>query len=240
LTEEVTMLDESTALRAAVESIVAPRSMRIWDLQWSGSTLRVFLDKAAGENGPNLDELEDVSRLLSRELDRLETEGLRFPAGRWTLEVSSPGLERALRTPEHFALSIGSEITVRARQAQLMESGMQGSSVSAFEEAPPEDFVEIMEGPLRLRGLLESVDENGIVLSTSAEDSVDSFGSVRVRASGRQAPKEGQEEGMHTMKAQSDQERRVRISFDDLLQARTVFEWASGSSSSGKRLEKVR
>lgn len=239
------MLDESAGLRVAVESIVAPRSMRIWDLQWSGSTLRVFLDKPAGERGPNLDELEEVSRLLSKELDRLEREGYPFPAGRWTLEVSSPGLERALRTPEHFALSIGSEITVRARQARLLGSGpLQDSGGDTTNEVQPTDFGEIREGPLRLRGLLESVDEDGIVLSSRADDAIGSFESVRVGARGRQAPKEGQEEGMYTMKGQRDQERRVRIAvriaFDDLLQARTVFEWGSGSASSGKRLEKVR
>jgi ribosome maturation factor RimP len=257
LKEEVTMFDQMAGLRGAVEAIVAPRSMRIWDLQWSGSTLRVFLDKVGSENSPNLDELEDVSRLISKELDLLEREGFSFPAGRWTLEVSSPGLERALRTPEHFALSVGREITVRARQARLLGSDTSPNSAKGVSEAvqsqSPTDQsqspTEILAGPLRVRGLLESTDEEGFVLFSRQQDLSGSSGSARVGSGGHRSFREsheelsdeGPEEGIHSMKGQTDQDHRVRISFEDLLQARTVFEWTSGTSSPGKRrLEKVR
>ena len=33
--------------------------------------------------------------------------------GRYTLSVSSPGLERRLRTPAHFARAVGETVTVR-------------------------------------------------------------------------------------------------------------------------------
>ena len=38
------------------------------------------------------------------------------PAGRYQLEVSSPGIERTLRTPEQFRRYIGTEITVKTSE----------------------------------------------------------------------------------------------------------------------------
>jgi ribosome maturation factor RimP len=67
-------------------------------------------------------------------LDRLDP-----VAGRYTLEVSSPGLERHLRTPEHFARAVGETVSVRLRP---------GAAESR-----------------RVRGHLQSADEAGIVLS---------------------------------------------------------------------------
>ena len=51
-----------------------------------------------------------ATRLISRELDHADP----IP-GHYTLEVTSPGLERTLRTPAHFARSLGSDVAVRLR-----------------------------------------------------------------------------------------------------------------------------
>lgn len=56
--------------------------------------LRIFIDK---ENGVNLEDCELVSRQLSAFLDVEDP----LP-GRYVLEVSSPGVDRPLRTLEHF------------------------------------------------------------------------------------------------------------------------------------------
>ncbi len=58
--------------------------------------------------GVDLDALAEANRAVSRALDELDP----FP-GRYTLEVSSPGLERRLRTPAHFARAVGETVTVR-------------------------------------------------------------------------------------------------------------------------------
>jgi ribosome maturation factor RimP len=74
----------------------------------SGRVLRLYLDK---EGGPSVDELSRVSHGLSDLLDEHED----IVEGAYTLEVSSPGINRPLRRPEHFARFIGKKIRVRTR-----------------------------------------------------------------------------------------------------------------------------
>lgn len=69
--------------------------------------LRVVVD---AEGGIDLDRLAETSRRLSRLLDA-ETD----LEGPYRLEVSSPGLERRLRTPRHFAKAIDREVVIKAR-----------------------------------------------------------------------------------------------------------------------------
>jgi ribosome maturation factor RimP len=89
------------------------QGMEIVDIEFrreggpGGRVLRVFLDK---QGGPNMDELSQVSRELS---DLLDAEDI--VDGAYTLEVSSPGINRPLKRPEHFARFIGKKIRVRTR-----------------------------------------------------------------------------------------------------------------------------
>ena len=66
--------------------------------------LRIFVDKAGGVN---VEECADLSRRLS---DYLDTEDL--IQGRYTLEVSSPGLERPLLSLDDFRRKIGERVKV--------------------------------------------------------------------------------------------------------------------------------
>jgi ribosome maturation factor RimP len=72
-----------------------------------GRVLRLYLDK---EGGPNVDDLSRVSRALSDLLDAQDA-----IEGAYTLEVSSPGINRPLKKPEHFARFVGKRIRVRTR-----------------------------------------------------------------------------------------------------------------------------
>jgi ribosome maturation factor RimP len=72
-----------------------------------GRILRVYLDK---EGGPNVDDLSRVSRQLSDILDARDA-----VEGAYTLEVSSPGINRPLRRPEHYARFVGKRVRVRTR-----------------------------------------------------------------------------------------------------------------------------
>jgi ribosome maturation factor RimP len=72
-----------------------------------GRVLRLYLDK---EGGPNVDDLSRVSRQLSDLLDTHDAVD-----GTYTLEVSSPGINRPLKRPEHFARFVGKRIRVRTR-----------------------------------------------------------------------------------------------------------------------------
>ena len=74
----------------------------------SGRVLRVYMDK---EGGPGLEELSRVSRALSDLLDEHDD----AVDGAYTLEVSSPGINRPLKRPEHFLRFVGKKIRVRTR-----------------------------------------------------------------------------------------------------------------------------
>jgi len=73
----------------------------------SGRVLRLYLDK---DGGPNMDDLSRVSRELSAVLDEHDV-----VEDAYTLEVSSPGINRPLRRPEHFKRFIGKTVRVRTR-----------------------------------------------------------------------------------------------------------------------------
>ncbi len=72
-----------------------------------GRVLRLYLDK---DGGPNMDDLSQVSRELSALLDVHD-----IVEGAYTLEVSSPGINRPLKSPEHFQRFIGKTVRVRTR-----------------------------------------------------------------------------------------------------------------------------
>lgn len=96
-----------------VEPYLAAERLELDDLELSGQgggrILRVTVD---GEN-VTIDRLADLSRGLSRLLDN-ETD----IAGQYQLEVSSPGLERKLRRPNHYLKSVGREIVTKVAQGE--------------------------------------------------------------------------------------------------------------------------
>ena len=71
-----------------------------------GQVVRVLVDR---QGGIDLDSLSRLSREISDHLDVAEP----LP-GRYTLEVSSPGIDRPLRRPEHFARYVGKKVRVRS------------------------------------------------------------------------------------------------------------------------------
>ena len=91
------------------EAVAHRRSLRLWDVQMGGrpgqSVVKVFVDS---DSGVDLDTVAEISEELSRGLD------LRDPIpGRYTLEVSTPGLERTLKEPDHYKLSVGRAAVVK-------------------------------------------------------------------------------------------------------------------------------
>ena len=70
--------------------------------------LRVYIDKPDKDEYISTDDCEKVSRFLSEELDREDL----FP-DKYYLEVSSPGLERELKTDSHFKKYEGEDVVVR-------------------------------------------------------------------------------------------------------------------------------
>ena len=93
--------------------------LSLWDVQFvkEGADwfLRVFIDK---EGGVSIDDCVDMTHALSPVLDREDP----IPQ-EYLLEVSSPGLERRLTRPEHFAAYVGRP--VRARLIRPLENGQR-------------------------------------------------------------------------------------------------------------------
>ncbi|HEY6472283.1 MAG TPA: ribosome maturation factor RimP [Acidimicrobiales bacterium] len=119
------MTRETTDLTGALSPVVEGQGLELIDVELHGSQLTVFVDR---EGGVGLDELGDVTKAVSAELDQLDP----LP-GRYTLSVSSPGLERRLRTPAHFARAVGETITVRVDAGTADVRRLTGTLASADE-----------------------------------------------------------------------------------------------------------
>ena len=68
-------------------------------------TIRVFIDT---DHGVGFDELASAQSWINDIMDEIDP----FP-GAYTLEVSSPGIDRPLRTMQHFARFVGQEAVVK-------------------------------------------------------------------------------------------------------------------------------
>lgn len=86
--------------------VVADLGYELWELEYApragGGLLRLYIDSA---EGITLEDCERVSRAVSDTLDAADP-----IAGRYTLEVSSPGLDRVLRTRAHFERYAGEHV----------------------------------------------------------------------------------------------------------------------------------
>lgn len=87
-------------LQAVVEKALAGpfAEVEVVDLEIKGERLVVYIDRPGGVD-------LDLCAAVSAALDDLRDE--------FALEVSSPGLDRPLRTPAHFAAAVGQQVAVR-------------------------------------------------------------------------------------------------------------------------------
>jgi ribosome maturation factor RimP len=92
-----------------VEPLIEAESMELVDIEFRhegrGAVLRLFVDR---EGGVGVDDLAPMSRRVGAVLDVHEA----IP-GAYTLEVSSPGVNRRLRQPDHFRRYLGKRVRVR-------------------------------------------------------------------------------------------------------------------------------
>ena len=99
-------------LAALLAPVVEALGYELWELEYSAGRgnglLRLYID---AEAGITLDDCERVSRAVSEQLDATDP----IP-GQYTLEVSSPGLERPLRSAAHFARFTGETVSVETVQ----------------------------------------------------------------------------------------------------------------------------
>lgn len=128
-------------VRDLAESVAGRRDLRLWDVELSGgrgnSVVRVYVDS---DEGVDLDTVAEMSQELSRGLDLRDP----FP-GHYVLEVSSPGLERSLKRPEHFCASVGKKVSMKTKRP------LNGSSN-------------------RIDGLIRSADTESVQIELEAAD----------------------------------------------------------------------
>lgn len=129
----------SDELIQLLEPVIERQGYELADLELKvGSrdgVLRIFIDKPGGVG---LEDCELISRQVSALLDVEDP----IP-GRYSLEVSSPGLDRKLTKPVHFQRFVGEEVKVETRFPVL--------------------------GRRRFRGVLQAADEKSIVVVVDRE-----------------------------------------------------------------------
>lgn len=116
-----------------IERLVAPAvaaaGLELVDVELTPAP-RVLRVRVDADEGVDLDGLGPLAKAISRLLDEADA----VPGGHYDLEVSSPGLERPLRRPEHFARSVGLHVRVRTRPATDGSRRVEGVVVAADEE----------------------------------------------------------------------------------------------------------
>ncbi len=99
-------------LTVLLQPVVEALGYSLWEIECSpgqgNALVRLYLDADAGIS---VDDCARVSRAVSEVLDAEDP-----IAGEYTLEVSSPGLERPLRTPEHFGRFVGETVFIELAQ----------------------------------------------------------------------------------------------------------------------------
>ena len=100
---------DSMQLKALLGPLVARMGYQLWGMEYRASKnsalLRLFIDS---ERGITLEDCTEVSRQVSALMD--VEDPIQLP---YTLEVSSPGVDRPLFEADHYARYVGEQVKVR-------------------------------------------------------------------------------------------------------------------------------
>ena len=136
-----------TRISQIVTPIVSDLGLDLYDLEFVSGVVRVVVDTKPGMIGENgrpagidLEKIGLLTRLISKEFDHAEP-----VPGRYTLEVTSPGLERNLRLPRHYIREVNKEVSVRLTAP--LETG----------------------GERRIQGVLVGADEHEIIVRNASD-----------------------------------------------------------------------
>lgn len=109
-------------VRTMAEPLAAAQGADVYDVTFNAGKLAVAINK---QGGIDLDTLTNISRELGQQLEEDDV-----ISGSYTLEVTSPGLERPLRTPGHFAGAVGEDVTIRTTPETEGERRVRGTILS--------------------------------------------------------------------------------------------------------------
>ena len=123
----------SRRIEALITPVLADLGLEMYDLEYNGGIVKITVDTPPGSpGGIDVDQLSQCTRLISRELDHDDP-----VPGHYTLEVSSPGLERNLRLPRHFQRETGKSAAIRLQNVINGERRLSG----VIESAGPDTFL---------------------------------------------------------------------------------------------------
>lgn len=121
---------DSDGLTALFAPIVEGLGFTLWGVEYRHSQhhalVKVYIDH---EDGITVDNCSDVSHQISGILDVEDPISVAY-----TLEVSSPGVERPLMRPEHYLKYIGQEIKVRLSWAINERKNFLGKLTQASDD----------------------------------------------------------------------------------------------------------
>jgi len=125
------MLKLKEQLAEGIEALVKEAGYELVDVELKGggpsSIVRIFIDK---EKGVSVEDCASISKKVS---DYLDTEDLM--QSRYTLEVSSPGLDRPLTRANDFSRKKGETIKLFTRDPQDKRNGLQGKIADYKEDS---------------------------------------------------------------------------------------------------------
>lgn len=113
-------------VRQLVEPLVADLGATVYDVEHAGGVLRILLQRS---EGLDMAVLTQATRAISAELDAADP----LP-GSYTLEVSSPGLERPLRTVEHYRGAVGEQVRLKLRAGVEGDRRLDGELVAVSDQ----------------------------------------------------------------------------------------------------------
>ena len=125
-------LDPAARVAELVAPVLDAEGLELFDVELRGGTLRVSVDRPGGVD---MEALSAATERVSAVLDAHDP----VPGDRYTLEVSSPGVERPLRTPDHFRRFVGTTVAVKTRP-----------------DVP---------GERRIEGILDAADDDGVTIA---------------------------------------------------------------------------
>jgi ribosome maturation factor RimP len=105
-------------IREIVAPLVADADLELYDVDLAGGVLQVLVDKPGGAD---IGVISTLARTISRALDEHDP-----IEGSYALEVGSPGLERPLRTPAHWAGAVGATVKVKTKPGVEGERRVEG------------------------------------------------------------------------------------------------------------------
>jgi ribosome maturation factor RimP len=127
-------------IRSVVTGPVEGAGYELVEVEWKrepgGWVVRLFVDRPEG--GFSLDDCERISRELSAVLDVADV----IPQA-YSLEVSSPGLDRPLRTVDHFRRFRGEKAKVRLIAGVDGRRNFSGTIVGVLDDAPSRVVMEV-------------------------------------------------------------------------------------------------